>query len=867
MTEAEDDTCLAFKTFESQGLLHADNLHPALLAAHVLTDSKELHDARGFIGVDPSIDQIDLATFTRIVRILYMKNAGVNPYRIKYLFDALAELDGRLDFGPRMSRNDEDDVVKELEVELLKHDVTFDVLKRRGRMDYPTFEQALVETIKINKISQHLQKNGILRALATVLLPKFRNDNSVRCDDESGDGLSRLIREQADNLSAIMSQTHHQRPTSGVVSECVETFSEPSAPKSCSTDDSFSRTGSNPRPTGRRLSFFQKMTSRKGSGDLSTSGEKWWQKALVSPERSWNQAEATYSLRFLWECFLTYFHGIWEASTWKNILCFWVIWVCTCVGAVMIIWSWAMQSEEEKEKTVLRQAHDLSAFFSAEVDRAVTPLYTLALFVSRMSSLKQLADVAMNFTRLPGKTRVYYNVEPWIQQSVVDDFNGLSKEILQYAKSNAIRSLQLAPRGVLSMIYPLPGNADALGLDLLQDPNNAKDARDSILNGNYSVTGPFNLVQKIFAIVVRLPIYVPSETPGAVPLTEFPGVNGQISKNLSWWGFSSLVVDFSALLKSSKIYELSAENDLNFVMRSRSTVGDDKDTRYATTVIANNTNVINDAEAVTVEVKMPDDRWNLTVSPKSSLRPGWYSGAIAAAVLGTFLLSFISFLLLVEKRQRSMMLYRILPRHAVLQLRRRKQVVDVFDMASVFFSDLVGYTDLAGKTSPLEIVEMLNDLYTKFDKLVEKHQVCKVDTIGDAYMVIGGAPATCNGPTAAARVAKFALEALELVARSDYGIRMRAGIASGPVVAAVLGSAVPKYSFFGDTVNTASRMESTGEAGRLQVTEETKNLLEQSKCEFTIVERMHANGQTGVLVKGKGLMQTFWIRNLIREEV
>ncbi|EKX50455.1 hypothetical protein GUITHDRAFT_51586, partial [Guillardia theta CCMP2712] len=215
----------------------------------------------------------------------------------------------------------------------------------------------------------------------------------------------------------------------------------------------------------------------------------------------------------------------------------------------------------------------------------------------------------------------------------------------------------------------------------------------------------------------------------------------------------------------------------------------------------------------------------------------------------------------VEKRQRSMMLYRILPRHAVVQLRRRKQVVDVFDVASVFFSDLVGYTDLAGKTSPIEIVAMLNDLYTKFDRLVEKHHVCKVDTIGDAYMVIAGAGvhSTCDGPEAASRVAKFALDALDLVARSDYGIRMRAGIASGPVVAAVLGSAVPKYSFFGDTVNTASRMESTGEAGKLQVTEETRNLLEQSKSKFTIIERMHANGQAGVLVKGKGLMQTYWI--------
>ena len=867
MAEKDEDALLAFKAFESSGCISAHDLLPALAIANVPTDSKELEDALGFMKEPSLYDHIDFATFARIVRVLYMKHAGMNPFRIKDLFEALAEIDGRLEFGSRMPRNADDGALKELELELLKHDITFDVLESRGRLDYPSLEMALVETVKINKISHILQKNGILRAIATLLLPCLRNDNSVKPEDMSGEGLSDLIRQQADSLSNLLSISYKQHSRSPAVSDCAETLSERSAPKSFCTDDSFSRSTSNPRPTGRRLSFFQRMSSRKGSGDTSSNGERWWQRALVSPEGSMNETESVSFLQSACESSWAYGVGIWEASTWKNFLCFWFLWACSGVGAVMIVWSWTNQSEDEKEKEVERQASDISAFFSTELDRAVTPLYTLAVFVAKMSRLNQLAAVAMNFTLVPNSTSEFYDVKPWIPKSTTDEFNDISKEILQYAKSKSIRSLQLAPRGIVSLVHPLDGNDKALGLALLKDPKNAEDAYDSILNGNYSVTGPVNLVQDIYGIIVRLPIFVSKDTNGATPLTDFPGINPLISRNLSWWGFSTVIVDFTALGAESKIAEMAAANDLYFMITSTIAVQETEGLRYATRVIANNTDTIKDG--VTVEISLPDDRWNLTVAPFSGFQPPWYSAGVAGSILGTFLLSLLSFLLLVEKRQRSMMLYRILPRHAVVQLRRRKQVVDVFDVASVFFSDLVGYTDLAGKTSPIEIVAMLNDLYTKFDRLVEKHQVCKVDTIGDAYMVIAGAGvhSTCDGPEAASRVAKFALDALDLVARSDYGIRMRAGIASGPVVAAVLGSAVPKYSFFGDTVNTASRMESTGEAGKLQVTEETRNLLEQSKSKFTIIERMHANGQAGVLVKGKGLMQTYWIRNLIREEV
>ncbi|EKX50660.1 hypothetical protein GUITHDRAFT_66714 [Guillardia theta CCMP2712] len=229
---------------------------------------------------------------------------------------------------------------------------------------------------------------------------------------------------------------------------------------------------------------------------------------------------------------------------------------------------------------------------------------------------------------------------------------------------------------------------------------------------------------------------------------------------------------------------------------------------------------------------------------------------------GSVVISTLLLLLLLSHKQYSKLLYRIMPRHVVHRLQNGQQVVEVFDDVTVFFSDIVGFTDLAGQSSPLEVVALLNDLYTKFDNLVDKHGVCKVDTIGDAYMVVGGAPDRCEPSEAAAKVAKFALDALEEMTRSGHAISMRAGMASGPVVAGVLGTSVPKYSIFGDTVNTASRMESTGKAGLLQATEHTRDLLLESSSRFEIEERVHANGQKGIMVKGKGIMNTFWVRSV-----
>lgn len=171
-----------------------------------------------------------------------------------------------------------------------------------------------------------------------------------------------------------------------------------------------------------------------------------------------------------------------------------------------------------------------------------------------------------------------------------------------------------------------------------------------------------------------------------------------------------------------------------------------------------------------------------------------------------------------EKEKTDSLLYRMLPPSVAEALKQGKQITaEWFDEVTIYFSDIVGFTTLAAKSTPMQIVDLLNSLYTCFDDAITTHNVYKVETIGDCYMIVSGVPKRLPSAQHVRHVANCALDLLEAVRHfpiihlKNEQLRVRIGIHTGPCAAGVVGLVMPRYCLFGDTVNTASRMESNGE--------------------------------------------------------
>ncbi|MEG4168565.1 MULTISPECIES: adenylate/guanylate cyclase domain-containing protein [unclassified Microcoleus] len=200
------------------------------------------------------------------------------------------------------------------------------------------------------------------------------------------------------------------------------------------------------------------------------------------------------------------------------------------------------------------------------------------------------------------------------------------------------------------------------------------------------------------------------------------------------------------------------------------------------------------------------------------------------------------------------LLLNILPAAIVENLKKGEgSPAQRFDSATVLFADIVDFTSIAARMLPLELVNVLNQIFSRFDQLTEKHGLEKIKTIGDAYMVAGGLPVPRADHVEA--IANMALDMQEAIAdfQTDKGepFQIRIGIHTGPVVAGVIGTKKFIYDLWGDTVNVASRMECQGLPGYIQVTTAIYELL---KSRYLFEER------GAIAVKGKGEMIAYWLK-------
>jgi class 3 adenylate cyclase len=205
--------------------------------------------------------------------------------------------------------------------------------------------------------------------------------------------------------------------------------------------------------------------------------------------------------------------------------------------------------------------------------------------------------------------------------------------------------------------------------------------------------------------------------------------------------------------------------------------------------------------------------------------------------------------------------------------------------ASILFADIVGFTSMCDKVSPAQVLEFLNTVFTRFDILCDEHGVHKMETAGDCYVASAGVTrrihttplfevTSCSHTSIdeaqmcldAERVLSFGISAMESVSRmrmphDGTPVVIRVGIHSGPCVSGLVGTKLPKFAIFGDTINTASRMESTAPPGRIQVSNSTMQLIRCVGNEWSGSER-NWEQLDDVNVKGKGIMRTFLWRDL-----
>lgn len=218
-----------------------------------------------------------------------------------------------------------------------------------------------------------------------------------------------------------------------------------------------------------------------------------------------------------------------------------------------------------------------------------------------------------------------------------------------------------------------------------------------------------------------------------------------------------------------------------------------------------------------------------------------------------------------ERKRNENLLLQLLPKSVANSLKNGQPVeAEFYDSVSIYFSDIVGFTSLSSKSTPLQIVNMLNNLYTNFDTIIDKFDCYKVETIGDAYMFVSGLP-ELNSYLHAGEVAAASLELLDSIKTftvahvPDEKLRLRIGNHAGPVVTGVVGIRMPRYCLFGDTVIVANNMESSGEPMRIQISSDMYELI--LKCGGFITEQREK-----IILKNKMEIMTYWMNDYSKDD-
>eukprot|EP00574_Skeletonema_japonicum_P000949 CAMPEP_0201739046 /NCGR_PEP_ID=MMETSP0593-20130828/45567_1 /ASSEMBLY_ACC=CAM_ASM_000672 /TAXON_ID=267983 /ORGANISM="Skeletonema japonicum, Strain CCMP2506" /LENGTH=796 /DNA_ID=CAMNT_0048233283 /DNA_START=2246 /DNA_END=4636 /DNA_ORIENTATION=+ len=653
--------------------------------------------------------------------------------------------------------------------------------------------------------------------------------------------------------------------------------------------------------TQNTKSTTQSRSSRRSSsmsmggiwGDFTRRNSVWEMDSLVSMDE-----DERFSCK---ECFLGQLAsaGRWFRSTLTAafskpsiLVPLLLLYVVLVVCGMLIVYGFDNATAESRKQTAISVAEQTDLFFVRVLENAFLPLFTMSMFVQELPVFHDLdlmvgdrcdaKDDPLNCTEstsaptMPGKedthrdlAGLFNSTEGQIIRSKFDTIASGIKENSGLGK--ALVNVQLAPKGVISMLYPVVNcddfvgnprveegycmnNTGAWGHDLLNDPGRVNIARATVPADGVVTAGPLNLIQGGETFIARLPINMdPNEG------------HTMVVDNVTYpcWGFVVVLLDWSTLKEQSNIYKEFENEKMQFKL----TRTDVKNGEEVVKSIAESANSeLCAAENVTLDLDTGDNGWIISVCFDDGFSPNYKVWAYPIVFIGSFIFMILMMLVLVSKSQLESILLRLMPPRAIRKLRKGETIIEKYDMVTIFFSDIVGYTKMSSEMTPAEVMKMLNDLYSKFDIEAAKHGIFKVETIGDAYIAVAGCPKKCSGPEAAQKMALFALDAMKIVNeyQTDDGtnVCIRAGLASGPCVAGVIGTSLPKYTLFGDTVNFAARMEQTSQKMKIQISPSTQRmLLDAPAYDFECEERRDDSGELGVEIKGKGRQFTYWVQS------
>ncbi|KAG2486489.1 hypothetical protein HYH03_014792 [Edaphochlamys debaryana] len=431
----------------------------------------------------------------------------------------------------------------------------------------------------------------------------------------------------------------------------------------------------------------------------------------------------------------------------------------------------------------------------------------------------------------------YLTQQPWCRE-LNRTFANISQVILDWDDKRLVYQVQALPAARLNYIYPpITGDLAAVlyGRDLLEVPMYREDTLTQIRSRDQRLMlGPYHLLEGFLGMFATYPVFLPAPNAtfdwgcGVQPHDCGEGVCWLPEQGLKLWGLATSVISLDNMQADFRFAALDRQGYVHRLHQVASGFN-------GAAVISASSPPPRDPVSVTINKF--NLVWVLEVSPQSGWAPAWRNPCIAAVVVGSVLAAALVMGLMVAREKHDMLLHAMLPRKVIRRLQRGEQTVveEFLEPVTILFSDIVSYTEVASQLTPLQVVRLLNELYTCFDALCDVHGVYKVETIGDAFMCVAGCPTRENPVDAAVRMAGMAKDMVAMVEsfRTRVGdeemqVKIRVGLHSGPVVAGVIGQRMPRYCLFGDTVNTASRMETNSAPMCIHMSAATASLLRQA---------------------------------------